>query len=270
MREGVLMLGSTRRSLFFILCLSLPAVICFGGEMTEESFLRKYSHSIYQDVLVKNQIIAVGTDHCALRYDLIKPILSHYDKAFSVLDLGAAQGYFSFSIAQDFPQSSCVMIESNNTSYYANHGDMLFDLCLMNDHLQNIYYLNKRVNLSDLSYLNANEHFDVVIAFLVVHLMEPNLQAQISIIESLLKLGDNLILEVANDVAVVHTSYVEFLSEKWDCDYLGEVKRHKDPKSTSTGKLFWFRTKSSPMKKHLSITRQTFLQLNGVYPINFQ
>jgi len=274
-------------------------------KITIESFLQKYSHQIYQDVLVKNQIIAPGTDHCALRYDLIKPILALYtNKNFSVLDLGAAQGYFSFSIAQEFPQSSCVMIESNNTSYYAHHGDMLYDLCFLNSHLQNISYLHKRVNLSDLSYLNEHEHFDVIIAFLVVHLMEETLQEQIKIIESLLTLGDNLIIEVANDVGVVHTSYVEFLSTKLDCQYLGEVKRHKDPKSTSTGKLFWFRTKNNNKKKrsssgarpeglypdhgeeaqravsnqkgapssttHPAITRKTFLQLNGVYPVNFQ
>lgn len=268
------MVRGKKNLLFFSLYVSFSSILCFCGEMTKESFLQKYSHQIYQDVLVKNQIIAIGTDYCAIRYDLIKPILDMYDKDFSILDLGAAQGYFSFSIAQDFPQSSCVMIESNNTSYYANHGDMLFDLCILNNHLQNIYYLNKRVNLSDLSYLNEHEHFDVIIAFLVVHLMEESLQEQINIIENLLILGDNLILEVANDVGVIHTSYVEFLSEKLDCQYLGEVKRHKDPRSTSTGKLFWFRTKKSPindsLKKHPPIMRETFLQLNGIYPINFQ
>jgi hypothetical protein len=220
---------------------------------------------------VNNQIIAVGTDQCAKRYELIKPVLDQYNGKFSVLDLGAAQGYFSFKIAHDYPDSSCIMIESNNTSYYSKHGDMLYDLCILNQHLNNIYYLQKRMSLSDLSYLNKNEHFDILIAFLVVHLMDETLQEQIKIIESLLNLTDNLILEVANDVGVTHTSYVEFLSTKLNCQYLGEVKRHKDINSSSTGKIFWFKRDANNQSKntHFPIQVETFTKLNGVYPPDF-
>ncbi len=239
-----------------------------SAETAFESFLLKYPGSIYQDIVIGNDIYPIGSDLCEPRYELIRPVLDQFNRPFSLLDLGAAQGYFSFRIANHYPDSSCVMVEANNTSYYFNHGDMLYDLCLLNRHLNNIFYLNKRMDLTDLSFLNQKEHFDVVIAFLVVHLMHENLREQIRIIESLLNLGDNLILEVANDVDVIHTSYVEFLSHGLDCQYLGEVKRHKDPNSQSTGKLFWFKRKASrPINRHgFPINRETFINLCGVYP----
>jgi ubiquinone/menaquinone biosynthesis C-methylase UbiE len=243
-------------------------------EIPENSFLQLYYNQIQQDILINNEIIAFGTDHCASRYELIKPVLNRYHGHFSVLDVGAAQGYFSFSIARDFPDSHCVMIEANDTSYYANPGRMLAELCKLNVHLPNIYYLNKTVNIEDMRYLNENEHFDIIMAFIVLHRMENKLKAQIEMIQCLLSLGDNIILEVANDTGVTLTSYVEFLSTKTDCQYLGEVNRHKNPASTSTGKLFWFRSNNSATsgrQKHKNIlSQQTFLRMNGIHPLNFQ
>ncbi len=252
----------------FCAVLFLASSGCFAEESLE-SFLLKYPEPLYQDLVIGDDIYPVGTDVCAPRYALIRPILDQFDRPFSVLDLGAAQGYFSFRIAGDYPESACVMVEANNTSYYAWHGDMLNDLCHLNGHLNNIYYLNRRMDLADLSLMNEREHFDVVIAFLVVHLMHDTLQEQIKIVDCLLHLGENLILEVASDVGVVHSSYVEYLSQKLDCEYLGEVSRHKDPNSNSKGKLFWFKRKSDrPANTNSSpIQKETFVNLSGVYPI---
>ena len=197
-----------------------------------ESFLRKYPESVYQDIVIEDNIYLIGTDFCESRYELIKPVLDLFDRPFSFLDLGAAQGYFSFRVAHDFPLSFCTMIEANDTPYVI-HGDMLQELCFYNRHLNNITHLNKKMDLTSLSILNENQHFDVVIAFLVVHQIHESFSEQIKIIETLLKLGDNLIVEVANDVCILYSAYVEFLSEKLDCQYLGEVKRRKDPDSTS-------------------------------------
>lgn len=231
-----------------------------------ESFLNRFPEPIYQDIVIGKIIYPIGTDRCDDRYELIKPILNLYDRPFSVFDLGAAQGYFSFRIAQEYPQSSCIMVEADETFYYSRHGSMLYDLCLKNRDLNNIFYLNKKMNLSDLIFLNHREHFDVVIAFLVVHQIDQGLEKQIKIIKNLLQLTDNLILEVANDVDVILTSYVEYLSQSLNCRYLGEVKRHKDPASKSTGKLFWFKQDQSSFKGPVSIEIQseTFTRLNGV------
>jgi len=236
------------------------------------SFMRRYPEPIYQDLLVSGETYRVGTDLCEFRYEVIKWVLDMPDGAFSVLDLGAAQGYFSFRIAREYPQSTCVMVESDDTSYYAHHGSMLHELCLMNGDLPNVVHLNKRLDEADLAYLAGAEHFDVVLALLVVHLMEDTLREQVRILDVLLGLGEHVIVEVANDVGVLLTAYVEYLGEALDAHFLGEVKRHKDPRSTATGKLFWFTRRSggpdasrTPARSPLGVAASTFTRLNGVH-----
>ena len=204
-----------------------------AGSVNEDSFLRKYSHLIHQDILVKNSVIATGIDPCKERYDLIKPVLESLGSPFSVLDLRAAQGYFSFSIAHDFPQSTCVMMEYNN----AKQDDMLLDLCFLNDHLTNITYLNKEITSESLSYLNRNAHFDFIIAFSLASLLGDDFQ---NVIEDLLSLGDNLIFEIRDKIPA---SRVKALRLQFDCQYLGEVKYPQCQSATSKGKLFWLRSK---------------------------
>jgi GR25 family glycosyltransferase involved in LPS biosynthesis len=242
---------------------------------TVESFLQKYTEPIYQDLVIGGEIHRIGTDVCESRYQLIAPVLDRQRGPFSVLDVGAAQGYFSLRIAQDYPQSWCVMVESDDTSYYAHHGSMLHDLCAMNPHLPNIMYLDRRLDLSDLSYLSGAEHFDVVLALLVVHLMDDRLREQARILEALLNLGDHVILEVANDVNHLHTAYVEYLSDTFGAQCLGEVKRHKDPHSTATGKLLWFTRQPSRSagdgtgRRLPPIQEETFQRFHGAYPADF-
>lgn len=253
--------------LLFLYCL-FTLFSCFGAEeMNLENFLKKYSLPIYQDIIYHNQVISQGTDICDTRFEIIRPILDMYQRPFKLLDLGAAQGYFSFRTAREYPESFCVMIEAN-TSYhaYTKHGDMLYDLCLLNSDLKNICYLNKSMNLSSLSFLSTHEHFDVVLALLVIHLMYENLSDQMKVIEHLFSLGDNIILEVANEVAVPLTRYVESLSHKIECEYLGEVKRHHNSLSTSTGKLFWFKRNNPSASHSQMLSNKVFVQLNGVYP----
>jgi len=245
----------------------LSLIASLSANSAVDSFLQKYQ-LIYQDLVINNQIYPVGTDICNTRYELVKPILNQYNRPFTLLDLGAAQGYFSLRIASEYPHSTCVMIEANNTSYYAHHGDMLYDLCQMNPQLDNIYYLQKRVDIEDLQFVKQKQHFDIVLAFLVVHLMHDQLDEQIKILNSLLEIGDNLIIEVANDVHISHTNYVEFLSHKLGAVFLGELRRHKDPKSTSTGKFYWFKSRDFKIDNvpRSGIQSEIFKKLNGVYP----
>jgi len=249
-----------------------PAI--HGPDRTVGSFLQQYSEPVYQDLVVGGDIYRVGTDLCESRYQLIKPVLDLQAAPFSLLDVGAAQGYFSFRTASEYPHGWCVMAESDDTSYYAHHGSMLRDLCLMNSHLPNLVHLSRRLDLSDLAYLNEVEHFDVVLALLVVHLMDDRLREQIKILEALLKLGDHVILEVANDVGVLHTAYVEYLSDTLGAKLLGDVKRHRDPGSTATGRLLWFKPQTSSREGHQRsaaspIQAATFSRLGGVYPADF-
>jgi hypothetical protein len=228
------------------------------------AFLKKYPTPVYQDVLIENRVVAQGTNICASRYEMIKPIFAHYHRPFKVLEVGAAQGYFSFRIAHDFPQAFCTMIEEDNP-YYSYHGTMLYDLCCLNSHLNNLCLLKKHLSIEDLQYLNTQEHFDVVMAFLVIHQMETNLDKQIQIFDTLLHLGNNLILEVCDDAALELTLLIEYLSKKNDCHYLGSVKRFYDPKAPHIGKMFWFKKKDEAQENNF-IKRETFEYFNGVYP----
>jgi SAM-dependent methyltransferase len=233
------------------------------------SFLCRYSEPVYQDLLVAGESYRVGTDLCESRYELIKPVLDLADGAFSVLDLGAAQGYFSFRIAREYPESACVMAEADDTSYYAHHGAMLRELRLMNGDLPNVVHLDKRLDEEDLTYLAGAEHFDVVLALLVVHLMEDSLREQVRVLEVLLGLGEHVIVEVATEVGVVLTAYVEYLAHALDAQFLGEVKRHKNPGSTATGRLFCFTSRDGGAAASrcagapLGVAAATLGRLNG-------
>jgi len=202
--------------------------------------LNTYPGPAYQDLIINNEIVRKGTDMCENRYLLFREIFNLFNKPFSVLDIGAAQGYFSFRIAHDYPLSHCTLIGANS-GYYGNHGDMLLDMCRANNYLNNITYLNKLINVQDLKYLNKNEHFDVILAFLVIHQIDESMVKRIAVIDELLKLGDNVIIEVSNDVAPELAHYCESLSKKIECIYLGEVRRHYNFESKALGKFFCFR-----------------------------
>jgi 2-polyprenyl-3-methyl-5-hydroxy-6-metoxy-1,4-benzoquinol methylase len=242
-----------------------------------ETFLHDYPEAVYQDIIVGNQTLRQGINMCSIRYEMIKPILNLYKRQFTVLDVGAAQGYFSFSIARDYPHATCVMIE-DNTCYYSYHGDMLYDLCELNSDLHNIIYLQNKVSLSELQYLNKQAHFDVILALLVIHQIDDSLDQQKAIVDNLLSLGDLVIIEVANDVAVPLTEYIESFSKQIDCKFLGEVRRTYNPNAyggyypNGIGKVFCFSMKNRAtidfVRKNPSICfrPETFLHMNRIYP----
>ncbi len=80
-----------------LLVFLLSPISWIFAETSFDSFQKKYSDLIYQDIVIDKDIYEVGTDLCEPRYELIKPVLDLYEGAFSCLDLGAAQGYFSFT-----------------------------------------------------------------------------------------------------------------------------------------------------------------------------
>ena len=246
---------------FFLLILSCR-MACFGSEDSASFILNRYLGPIYQDVFVKNQVLIKGVNLCDKRYDLIKPVFNLFQTSFSILDVGSAQGYFSFRIAHDYPHAHCTMIDENSSDY-RYHGDLLYDLCLLNQ-LDNVTYLRKRMSYNDLCFLNEQEHFDVVLAFLVVHQMAEKLSDQQMFFERLLSLGDHLLVEVADDVAVDLTDFIASLCKYSDCECLGEVPRFQDPNKPGRGTLYWFKGPKRASRQRVS--KETFRALNGVYP----
>lgn len=56
----------------------------------------------YQDLRVARGVVTEGRRECSARYEAIRVALSKLRRPFTVLDLGAAQGYFAERLAEDF------------------------------------------------------------------------------------------------------------------------------------------------------------------------
>ena len=72
---------------------------------------------MYQDVWVKGRVIIKGVRDCEGRYMAIRNELRRLgfpgkngDRPFTVLDIGAGSGYFSFRLAEEF-NARVTMIE---------------------------------------------------------------------------------------------------------------------------------------------------------------
>ncbi len=164
--------------------------------------LSQEKYFAYQDIVINGKTIWQGLGpNCLDRYNLIKKHLDQYKRPIKVLDLGASNGYFSFKIAQDY-DALCVMVDTT---------DRLLDLCYLNNSLQGIVYLKHSINLHDLLFLAEHEHFDVVLAFNVLHHVHPCKE----IIDTLFNLGDVVIIETppANDPRVDKKTTIPFIEE---------------------------------------------------------
>jgi trans-aconitate methyltransferase len=98
---------------------------------------------------------------CASRYGPIKAVLAKYTRPFSVFDLGANLGYFSFRIAEDFPHATIIAVDNRKE---------LPKLAKAND-LPNVVVLPRRMTGDDITALARCEAFDVVLALNVLHHM---------------------------------------------------------------------------------------------------
>lgn len=140
----------------------------------------------YQDIYVSGQTVckAHGGQNCEDRYQAIKKIVERYNRPVTMIDIGAAEGYFTFRLAHDFPDSVFIMVEENDR-------DDLLKLCKLNA-LSNIVYLKKHMSIDDISKLAACEHFDLVLCLNVIHHFKDEWQKAL---EEVLKLGEKLIIE---------------------------------------------------------------------------
>lgn len=145
----------------------------------------------YHDILVNNHIIKPGAYPCEPRYKLIKPFLNKYKRPFTVLDIGAAQGYFSLKTATDYKHAVTVMIESGYGETKEN--DNLLEICKLNTKLKNIIFLKSRITPEDLNNLSLCEHFDVVYALNILHHFGHQGK---EIVDAVLSLGDYVIIEL--------------------------------------------------------------------------
>jgi hypothetical protein len=209
-----------------------------------ESFFNKYN-STYQDIVIQNNIFPTGLHFCDNRYELIRPILDKYkNRSFTLLDIGASQGYFSFRAAQDYPVV-CLMLEG---ALYPDHLKILQELCKLNSHLQNVFLLPHMINMQSLGNLSTLFQFDVVLAFLVIHQIaegditphQSQFQNAINIFNTILKCGKDIIIETSLDVFPEFDQYIAGYCQKNNGKYLGEVQREKQSDRWTAGRLYWF------------------------------
>lgn len=254
--------------LLSVLCSTLIASECTP---TPKEFIKIYPFA-YQDIMVQNTVIQEGSQLCDLRYEMIKPILNAYDRPFSVLDIGAYEGYFSFKIAEEYPHACVVPLEGG---YYPEAAEKLNILCRMNAHLKNLNFLHHSLTLEDLKKLKMKEHFDVILALLVIHQIAEKQDARNlsymeriqDCIDDLFQLGNDVIIEVSlPDVYPEVAVYVDKLCQKKKGIYLGQVYRTKSPNPAYCGKLYWFKNSSLHRKQNLGITLEVFRAFGGRFP----
>ena len=103
-----------------------------------------------------------------VRYAVIQTLLNRYKRPFTMVDVGADNGYCSLRAARDYKDSVFVMIEGDEQER-PFMGTQLQSICSCNEDLHNIIFLNRAVAAVDLQRLGECEHFDVVLALDVVN-----------------------------------------------------------------------------------------------------
>ncbi|KKM06936.1 hypothetical protein LCGC14_1738940, partial [marine sediment metagenome] len=241
---------------------------------------------LYQDIWVKGKVQTRGQRECAKRYELIRRFCAQYQRPFTVLDIGAADGYFAVRLAEDFPECTVVAVEPR---------ERIGEVLKLNDQ-QRVLWLNKALTAENIHKLTEVEHFDVTLALSVIHWLKVPPAWSLG---ALRELGDHLILEVPVEAAATGQAIVEAITLPPDGVLLGYGESHLDPKArrpiyvfsqtrTTLAKHYWGEDRRSTRQRFAitigssfesktftkgetrpwlrGINLQTFLVLNGVQP----
>lgn len=281
-------------TIFFLFSFFISNQYCTLPDKPTQIFKNKIRHDSYQDQVANGKIIFKGrVKYAKERLNAIQSIIDKYKRPITVLDIGAAQGYYSFQSAYKRKNDVYVLIEED---------PYLLKLCKLNTELNNIIFLQKRIKIHELEELGKCEHFDVILALNIIHWSEDK---WMQMTDAILNLGDKVIIETppAGDTAIGK-------------EYLGKIEKYlenkgakiilKTPRHTGTGLLanmyliennktkiskpFWnaknsnfkYVIESSIKNKRLikisqnnnvlekswlpGINTLTFISLNGVYP----
>ncbi len=125
----------------------------------------------YQDIYVRGSVVKKASYQERFledRFAIVDSILKRYKRPFTLLDIGAAQGYFSIRGAEKYPKSVFVMLEGSNP-VHPKISQQLASICELNRHLLNLIWLDSPIILKDLENLSLCEHFDVSLLLNIVH-----------------------------------------------------------------------------------------------------
>ena len=142
----------------------------------------------YNDVRINGQTISSGYRESEDRYKEIFKFCKKFNRPISVLDLGAAEGYFTFRLSEDFP-GVFIAVESDSQRN-------LLDSCKKNNN-RNILLLEKQMNLKSLKNLKEVQHFDIVLALNIVHHFDEPFQ---DVIDTLVSMSSFCFFEHPNSL----------------------------------------------------------------------
>lgn len=142
---------------------------------------------IYQDIWVNGEIKTKGIRDCENRYKPIQELCKKYKRPFTVLDIGANLGYFSFRLSSEF---DCVSVMVEGQDSFKGELVNLINQQKCNDRL---VFLATKLDLQKLRELSKCEHFDVVLALRVVHHFNDPFD---QVIEAIISLGDHTFFEL--------------------------------------------------------------------------
>ena len=172
----------------------------------------------YNDIRINGKTLSLGYRNSEKRYSEIFKFCKKFNRPISVLDLGAAEGYFTFRLAEDF-HGVFVAVESNPER-------KLLELCKKNnDH--KVLLLNKQMNLKNLKNIKEVQHFDIVLALNIIHHFDEPFQ---DVLETLVSMSSFCFLEHPNSLENESTKNSQRLdTEKLDLEKFKPILLNKNP-----------------------------------------
>ncbi|MDN3504654.1 MAG: hypothetical protein P0S95_03660 [Rhabdochlamydiaceae bacterium] len=157
--------------------------------------ITQYGYEQLQPILINNVLVKPATSDsglCEMKYCAVKTYLDRFERPFTMIDLGANQGYYSLRAAYDFNESVFVMTEGTQIDQPMLKKQLL-SICHDNDQFDNLILLTEPLNSDNLRHLGECEHFDVILAFSIFDQFKDNWK---SALESILSLGSLTFIDV--------------------------------------------------------------------------
>ena len=172
----------------------------------------------YNDIRINGKTLSLGYRNSEKRYSEIFKFCKKFNRPISVLDLGAAEGYFTFRLAEDF-DGVFVAVESNPER-------KLLELCKKNNDPK-VLLLNKQMNLKNLKNIKEVQHFDIVLALNIIHHFDEPFQ---DVLETLVSMSSFCFLEHPNSLENESTKNSQRLdTEKLDLEKFKPILLNKNP-----------------------------------------